>query len=101
MSFYKKQEKLDYYSAAIELKYLIPSLKKESAEDIQDYLRGSGLSIYKDKKIKTSGWFRLTLIPAIILLFIFFLCLPINYIITGKWNYEWLWLTNWTRKLGL
>lgn len=89
MQLVKREQKLDYSDAAFELKKNIPELYKVYSEDIANHIRGSGLRFYKEDKVKTTFLFRLTLIPAILLIIVLFVGLPINYLLTGKWHYEW------------
>ena len=101
MNLIKHEQKLDYYDAAFELKKNIPELDNVYSDDIANYLRGSGLRFYKEIKVKTTFLFRLTLIPAILLIVVLFVGLPINYLLTGKWHYDWNWLVKWFRMLNL
>lgn len=101
MQLVKREQKLDYDQAAFELKKNIPELYKVYYEHIVDHLRGSGLRFYKEDKVKTTFLFRLTLIPAILLMVVLFVGLPINYLLTGKWHYDWNWLVKWFRMLNL
>lgn len=87
MNIFRKRNKLDYWSAAFELRQRIPELKKLDNEIIIDYLRGSNLEFYKIEKKKTPFYIRLTLPFAIIFVILAFIFSPINFIITGHWNY--------------
>jgi hypothetical protein len=98
-TFWRLQE-VDYYSVAIDLKRRIPDLKHVDYEWIADHLKGSNLLFYRQEKAPIPFYMRLTLIPALVVLVILFIGLPINYLITGYWRYNWLWLKNWFTSLG-
>ena len=100
MAFYWRLKKKNYYFTAIELKKLIPELKKCSAEEIENNLRGSDMEFFYSEKIKTPLMIRITLPIALIVVLLLVLGMPLNYIICGKWGYKWEWLSNWLRSLG-
>ena len=100
MSGFWKIKKLDYYSTALELKKYIPELKESYIDHIVDHLRGSGLSIIKEQQVKQSIWIRLTLPFAIVFLFLLLITSPLKFIITGRWSYRVLWISNWFRSVG-
>ena len=100
MGYFWRLRKNDYYFTAIDLKKAIPELKNCDAEQIESHLRGTNLMFYKAEKVSTSLAVRLTLPFAFILMVILFACSPINYIISGHWGYNWLWLSNWLKQLG-
>ena len=100
MSTFWRLRKTDYYMTAIDLKKRIPELSKVDAEYITSRLRGSNMEFYKRETVKTPFYSRLTLIPALVLMLVLFIFMPVNYIISGKWGYKWIWLKNWLNSLG-
>lgn len=100
MKTFWKYHTVDYFFVALELKKRIPELKNTDAEWVVDHLRGSNLLFFKQEKTPVPFYVRLTLIPAIIVMTVLTIFLPVNYIITGQWGYNWLWLKNWFTSLG-
>lgn len=97
---YWKVKKMSLESAAFELKRALPQLKKVFSDEIVDHLQGTGLEFRKAEKAKTPVLVRLTLPFALIAFVLFLVLLPVKYIFTGKWYYEWNWLENWFKSLG-
>lgn len=46
-------------------------------------------------------WVRFTIIPFVIVVVILFALLPVKFMLTGKWNYNWAWIQNWIRLLDI
>jgi len=101
MNFYWKLNKCNYFFTAIELKKRIKELDKIDAYYIADCLKGSNLEFYQETKEKVPFGVRLTIIPAILVIILLWIFLPINFIITGRWSYEFKWMENWFRMLKL
>ena len=98
-TFWRLRRK-DYYFTAIELKRILPDLKRLDVDEIVDHLRGSDMEFYYTEKIKSPIWIRLTLPIALVVMLTLFLLMPVNYMITGHWGYKYEPLTNWLRSLG-
>jgi hypothetical protein len=101
MKTYWRLKKMDKFSSAVELINRIPELKKINSEYIIDNMRGSNMEFYYKEEIKTSLLIRLTLPFALIIMLILLIVMPINYIISGKWGYKWLWFANWLESLNI
>lgn len=98
-TFWRLRRK-DYYFTAIELKRILPDLKRLDVDEIVDHLRGSDMEFYYTEKVKSPIWIRLTLPIALVVMLTLFLLMPVNYMITGHWGYKYEPLTNWLRSLG-
>jgi len=101
MKIYRDRQKLNYFSAACNLKRLIPELKDMSAEDIEYHLKGSNIVFHKENVKHVTLLRRLTLPFAILTLIIGFIFMPIAFMITGKWGYDKNWIYNWFKSLNL
>jgi hypothetical protein len=95
MAKFWKIKKQDYWNTAYELKKWIPKLKNEDIDDLVDNLRGSNLSFVLTESVDKPFWIRLSLPFGLIVWLILFITLPIKFMVTGTWNYKWLWLQNW------
>ena len=93
-------KKKDYWWTALELKQRIPELKFVSTEDIADHLRGSGIGVVQEKSIAKPYWLRWTLPFGLIFFAVLFFTMPIKFMLTGTWGYQWVWLSNWFKGLG-
>jgi hypothetical protein len=85
---------------AEKLREVLPELKKSSLTDISKHLYNSDLELYASEKCKTRLIVRLTLPLAFIAIVLFFLFIPINYMVTGHWGYRIKFISNWFRELG-
>ena len=85
---------------AMDLSKSIPELKNVSAEHISDHLRGTDLEFYYSERVETPFYIRLTMPFCLIVMIIFLILSPLNYIVTGKWGYRWVWLSNWVTSVG-
>lgn len=101
MKAFWKLKRKDYFSVAMDLKRVLPELKGLLAEDIEARLHKTDLEFYQETKVKAPFLIRLTLPFSFLTVVILFILMPFKYIITGKWGYEWVPLTNWLRSLGL
>jgi hypothetical protein len=75
-------------------------VKDAEFDVVIDNLRGSDLTVYKSEKVSTAWYVRFTLPFALVFLCILFLSLPVKYMVTGKWEYEFKWIHNWFTALG-
>jgi len=83
------------YQTALELKKILPELKNTNSLDIEDNLRSSGIYLVQIDTKLTPWWIRLTLPFGLIFLIFLFITLPIKFMFTGTWMYNWIWLNNW------
>jgi len=100
MSQYWRLKKQADYQVAKSLRKTIPALQHETTEWICDRLAESDFVVYKKKLVKTPVYIRLSIIPALVVMAILFIFMPVNYIISGHWGYKWQWLENWLSALG-
>ncbi len=100
MSSFWKIKNSNYSDTATQLKKCIPHLKKMDHDALVDHLRGSNLSFIKQECVKTPLYMRFTLPFGLLAMVVLILISPLKFIITGKWHYRWLWLTNWFRALS-
>jgi len=100
MSKYWNLKKADEYSAATELMKRLPDLGGLDTETMWDAIRFSDLEIYKIKNKPVPLWLRLTLPFGLVAAVVLFIGLPVNFMFTGQWGYNWLWLKNWFSALG-
>ena len=100
MKMFWNLKRMDYYIAACSIKDAIPELKKVDVDHICDHLRGTDMEFYYSEKKKTPFYIRLTMPFAIIAAVLMLLFMPVKYIITGTWGYQWQWLINWFRAVG-
>jgi len=85
-------------------KKVFPELSKLNNEELCDRLIELKLDFYYEEKTPVNIWIRFTLPFALLIMFIMFILLPINFFITGKWGYslnEKNRLLNWFRSLKL
>jgi len=94
-------KKKDYNSFAYELSRNIDSLENTDTDYLADTIRSMGVTIYKNEKVETPLWIRLTIILFPVAYIILFAFLPINYIISGHWGYHMKWLKDWVDALGI
>lgn len=79
-------------------------LKHLSSEQMCDRWIDLGFEFYNEERTPVNPWMRLTLPFAFILLILMFICLPLLFLITGKWSYpitEKNIIRNWLRSLRL
>lgn len=100
MGNFWKIKRQDYWNTAIELRKILPELNNAYTDDVVDNLRGSNLSFVMIESVKKSFWIRLSLPFGILTFLVLFITLPIKFMITGSWNYKWMWLQNWFSALG-
>jgi hypothetical protein len=100
MSNFWEIKKRDYYWTAIELKKYLPQLDGVETDRIVDHLRGSGLGIVSQRSKPKPFYIRLTLPFGLIFILLLVITLPIKFMITGTWNYEKQWMSNWFKALG-
>ena len=100
MSKFWKIERKDYWWTANELQKRLPELKGSFVSDIEENLRGSGLTFMEYKSVKKPFWVRLSLPFGLLLMLILLIFLPVKFMFTGTWNYKWQWLSNWFTALG-
>lgn len=85
-------------------KQVFPELNKISTEEMCDRWIELNVEFYSEEETPVKFWMRLTLPFAIILLLLMLICLPIVFLITGKWSYpltEKNTILNWFRALRL
>lgn len=83
---------------------VFPELKKISSEEMCNRWIELGFEFYEEKRTPVNPLMRLTLPFAIILLILMFICLPIVFLITGRWAYPLSKknrILNWFRALRL
>lgn len=81
-----------------------PELSKVSSEELADRWCDLGIELYTQEVMEVSKWMRLTLPLAIVFIILMIVGLPINFMLTGRWNYPWKddhWTYNWLRSLHL
>ena len=100
MAKFWKINKRDYYWTALELKNIIPELRKCDTDHIVSYLRKSGIHLVEEKLVKTPIWIRFTLPFALITLLLLLCTLPIKFMISGSWGYQNEKLSNWFKAVG-
>lgn len=87
------------------LKEVFPELKSISSEDLADRFIDMGMDFYMETEPKKISIFRRLSLPlALIMYFVMFLGMPLNYIINGSWGYNFNKsgkIYNWFRSLGL
>ena len=83
-----KERKVGSLHAAKILKDAIPELKNMTPKQISDYLSETSLIFYEQGLAVQSPIHRLSIIPALILWAILFILMPINFIVTGYWGYQ-------------
>jgi hypothetical protein len=97
-TFWKVEKVLSPLGLAHELE--TPPSTKLSLTEFFQLIDDYGLMIYRESKVKTPIWIRLTLPIALVVMLTLFLLMPVNYMITGHWGYKIEPLTNWLRSLG-
>lgn len=68
---------------------VFPELQKIKSEELCDRLIELNLDFYTETQKKVSAWVRITLPFALIILLIMALGLPIKFMITGTWLYDY------------
>jgi hypothetical protein len=105
MNIFSSYTKINYYDFSLilkdRLKDEIPQIINISSDDIANYMRGSGLIIYKMSNNKVPFYIRITLPFAIITMILMLLLLPVNFIFTGRWRYNIEFIASWFRKFKL
>ena len=83
---------------------VFPELSKLDSEELCDRFSELNMDFYYEKKTEVNKLVRITLPFAIILMILMIICLPIVFMVTGKWGY-WLdrnhRVNNWFRMLRL
>jgi hypothetical protein len=85
-------------------KQVFHELNKISSEEMCDRWIELNIEFYSEEVTPVNLWIRLTLPFAITLLILMFICLPLVFLITGKWRYplsEKNTILNWFRALRL
>lgn len=84
---------------------LFPELSKVDSEELADRFIDLGLDFYTEVRTPAKLLARLTLPFALIVMFLMFVFIPINFLITGNWGYSISKsnpkLLNWFRSLRL
>ena len=82
---------------------VFPELKRLSSEDLCDRFRELKMDFYTDEKTTIKPWIKFTLPFALLAMSLMFICLPINFLITGNWGYSIkdTWILNWFKSLRL
>ena len=65
-----------------------PELRKLSSDELYRRFKALNLDFYAEEVTSVKPWLRFTLPFALILMFLMFLLLPLNFIFTGEWNYK-------------
>ena len=78
-----------------------PELNKVSSEEMCDRWISLGIDFYTEEKVAVPLWLRLTLPFALIVMLLMLILLPLNFLFTGKWYYEYLPIYNWFKSLKL
>jgi hypothetical protein len=100
MKFYWNLRGMNDYSAAIELKRIIPELKNVNTGIIHDHLLGSDLEFYESKKKSVPVWIRFTMPFALIAIILMLILMPVKFLFTGEWGYHNEKISNWFRAIG-
>jgi hypothetical protein len=99
-----KVEKIDRYFIETKFKKEFQELKDIDSDVLEERLKNIGIYNYEEiDKFETNLFIRLSLPFALIVWILLFIFLPVNYILTGKWGYNFKnkeFLVNWFRKLG-
>lgn len=83
---------------------VFPELNKISSEEMCDRWIELGIEFYEEKQTAVKPWVRLTLPFAVILMLLMIICIPLVFLITGRWAYplsEKNRILNWFRSLHL
>lgn len=83
---------------------VFPELKHLTSEELGNRWIELGVDLYSDKAKPVPKYIRLTLPFALILILIMFIGLPINFMITGNWGYDFNEknrIYNWFKSLRL
>ena len=81
-----------------------PELQKLDGEELCDRLQSMGLEYYTQKTVPVKWWVRLTLPFGILVFASMLLFIPINFMLTGSFNYNLgkkNFIFNWFRALHL
>ena len=81
-----------------------PELNKLTSDELEQRFHKLGVDFYTEEKVEVSGWIRLTLPFALMLMLLMFIGLPLVFILTGKWSYgngNESRILNWFRALRL
>lgn len=86
-------------------KEVFPELERVCSEELCDRFIEMKMDFYCEQKQPVNFLMRLTLPFAILIMFLMFLLLPINFLFTGNWGYsfekKYLTLLNWFRALRI
>jgi len=77
-----------YYNSIPNFEKVFPELSKIDRIELCHRLQKLNIEFYYEEKTKVNIWVRFTLPFAIVLIILMILLLPINFIINGKWGYE-------------
>jgi hypothetical protein len=100
MANFWEVEKADEFTVAAKLEKVIPELKNVSRFELVDHLRGSGLIFLTKESKPKSFWIRMSLPFGLVVALFLLITLPIKFMVTGRWHYNYLPLQNWFRALG-
>lgn len=82
-----------------------PELERVCSEELCDRFIEMKMDFYCEQKQPVNFLMRLTLPFAILIMFLMFLLLPVNFLFTGNWGYsfekKYLTLLNWFRALRI
>jgi len=104
MKTYRNRRKIDYWWAASKIKDVIPELKNNKnipTEHISSHLKGTNMVFFEEEKKPVKIWMRFTLPFYVIFCTILIVSMPIFFIFTGKWGYDFNWAYNWGKSLNL
>jgi len=76
------------YAYIPDFKKAFPELSKIDAEELCDRLIELKMDFYYEEETSVNFWVRLTLPFAIITMVLMIACVPIVFLITGKWGYS-------------
>lgn len=99
---YKKVDDLEVENWLFKNIPEITAYQKQKIRD-EEIVRFSSLKFFKRKEKVNNIFFRLTIILFPIVWILFFVSLPFNFIIRGRWGYSYKsarWIDDWRNALG-